>query len=224
MQVNYLTKMRIKRRRFARKLQQDFGSTSRIINLAWGLVVLGGIVECFWVSGLKHADSTLLYALTALGIIFSFSAMILACKVLEVSIAYSVFVGIGTAGVVAGEIFIFGEPFSAIKVSLIALLLFAVIALKFVSEDGKAHDEALVENLSSDLGIDNALDSALQAKRELQKGGLKCAGDLRKKDSCVENSHNEVSHNKTYRDENSHDKNSRKKDSYKEDFKKEGRK
>lgn len=194
MQVNYLTKMRIKRRKFARKLQQDFGSTNRIINLAWGLVVLGGIVECFWVSGLKHADSTLLYALTALGIIFSFSAMILACKVLEVSIAYSVFVGIGTAGVVAGEIFIFGEPFSAIKVSLIALLLFAVIALKFVSEDGKAQDEALVENLSSDLGIDNALDSALQAKRELQKGGLKCAGDLHKKDS------------------------------HKEDFKKEGRK
>lgn len=224
MQVNYLTKMRIKRRRFARKLQQDFGSTNRIINLAWGLVVLGGIVECFWVSGLKHADSTLLYALTALGIIFSFSAMILACKVLEVSIAYSVFVGIGTAGVVAGEILIFGEPFSAIKVSLIALLLFAVITLKFVSEDGKAQDEALVENLSSDLGIDNALDSALRPKRELQKGSLKCAGDLRKKDSRLENSHNEVLHNKTYRDENSHDKNSRKKDSYKEDFKKEGRK
>lgn len=216
MQVNYLTKMRIKRRKFARKLQQDFGSTNHIINLAWGLVVLGGIVECFWVSGLKHADSTLLYALTALGIIFSFSAMILACKVLEVSIAYSVFVGIGTAGVVAGEIFIFGEPFSAIKVSLIALLLFAVIALKFVSqkEDGKAQDEALVENLSSDLGIDNALDSALQAKRELQKGGLKCAGDLHKKDSYTEDSHNE----------NFCDKNSRKKDSCKEDFKKEGRK
>lgn len=226
MQVNYLTKMRIKRRKFARKLQQDFGSTNRIINLAWGLVVLGGIVECFWVSGLKHADSTLLYALTALGIIFSFSAMILACKVLEVSIAYSVFVGIGTAGVVAGEIFIFGEPFSAIKVSLIALLLFAVIALKFVSqkEDGKAQDEALVENLSSDLGIDNALDSALQAKRELQKGGLKCAGDFRKKDSRVENPHNEVSHNKNSCDESSHDENSCKKDSHKEDFKKEGRK
>lgn len=224
MQVNYLTKMRIKRRRFARKLQQDFGSTSRIINLAWGLVVLGGIVECFWVSGLKHADSTLLYALTALGIIFSFSAMILACKVLEVSIAYSVFVGIGTAGVVAGEIFIFGEPFSVIKVSLIALLLFAVIALKFVSEDGKAQDEALVENLSSDLGIDNALDSALQATRELQKGSLKCAGDLRKKDSRDENSHNEVSHNKISCDENSHDESSYKKDSLKEDFKKEGRK
>lgn len=82
----------------------------------------------------------------------------------------------------------------------------------------------MVENLSSDLGIDNALDSALQAKRELQKGGLKCAGNLDKKDSCVENSHNEVSHNENSCDENSHDENSRKKDSYKEYFKKEGRK
>ena len=211
MQVNYLTKMRLKRRKFAKKLQQDFGDTNRFTNIAWGLVVLGGIVECFWVSGLKHADSTLLYALTVLGIVFSFSAMILACKVLEVSIAYSVFVGIGTAGVVAGEIFIFGEPFSALKVSLIALLLFAVIALKFVSqrEDGKAQDEALVENLSNDLGVDNVLDSALRAKKDLQKGVLKCASDFHKEDS---------------REENPHDKNPSKENPSKEDFKKKGQK
>ena len=162
MQVNYLTKMRIKRRAFVRKLQQ---SNVNFVNIAWGLVILGGIVECFWVSGLKYANTPLLYMLTALGIAFSFGAMILACKVLEVSIAYSVFVGIGTAGVVAGEIFIFGEPFSLIKVSLIALLLFAVIALKFVSqkEDGIAQDEAIVENLASDLKINSALDSLLDS-------------------------------------------------------------
>ncbi len=110
MQINSITKMRIKRRRFAKKLKQN---NVNLTNFAWGLVVLGGIVECFWVSGLKHADSPLLYALTALGIAFSFSAMIVACKVLEVSIAYSVFVGIGTAGVVASEILIFGGIFRA---------------------------------------------------------------------------------------------------------------
>ncbi len=164
MKPNTLTKIRLKRRAFAKKLKH---SKLNFTNLAWGLVVLGGIVECFWVSGLKYANTPLLSILTALGIAFSFSAMILACKVLEVSIAYSVFVGIGTAGVVVGEILIFGEPFSLIKVSLIALLLFAVIALKFVSqkEDGVAQDEALVENLASDLKINNALDSLLDSKK-----------------------------------------------------------
>lgn len=163
MKVNSLTKMRIKRRRFAKKLQK---SNVNFANFAWGLVVLGGIIECFWVSGLKHADSPLLYTLTALGIIFSFSAMIIACKVLEVSIAYSVFVGIGAAGVVAGEILVFGEAFSALKVALIAVLLCAVITLKFISQkaDGALHDEALVEIFASDLQIDNALDKVLDAK------------------------------------------------------------
>ena len=163
MHINSITKMRIKRRRFAKKLKQN---NVNLTNLAWGLVVLGGIVECFWVSGLKHADSPLLYALTACGIAFSFSAMILACKVLEVSIAYSVFVGIGTAGVVASEILIFGEAFSALKVALIAVLLCAVIALKFISQkvDGALHDEALVESLASDLKIDNALDKVFDSK------------------------------------------------------------
>ena len=162
MQVSSITKMRIKRRRFARRLKQ---SNVNFTNLAWGLVVLGGIVECFWVSGLKHADSLTLYALTALGIAFSFTMMVLALKVLEVSVAYSVFVGIGTAGVVASEILIFDEPFSALKVGLIAILLCAVIALKFISKSAESpHDEALVENLSSDLKIDNALDSLLSSK------------------------------------------------------------
>ncbi len=165
MHINSLTKMRIKRRRFAKRLKQN---NVNLTNFAWGLVVLGGIVECFWVSGLKYADSPLLYALTALGIAFSFSAMIVACKVLEVSIAYSVFVGIGTAGVVASEILIFGEAFSALKVALIAVLLCAVIALKFISQkaDGTLHDEALVESLASDLQIDTALDKVLDSTKE----------------------------------------------------------
>ena len=45
------------------------------------------------------------------------------------------------------------------------MLLFAVIALKFVSqkEDGIAQDEAIVENLASDLKINSALDSLLDS-------------------------------------------------------------
>lgn len=58
------------------------------------------------------------------------------------------------------------EAFSALKVALIAVLLCAVIALKFISQkaDGALHDEALVESLASDLQIDTALDKVLDSK------------------------------------------------------------
>ncbi|RDU69835.1 QacE family quaternary ammonium compound efflux SMR transporter [Helicobacter aurati] len=119
-------------------------------NMAWCLVIFGGIVECFWVSGLKHADNFALYALTGIGIIISFCCAILAMKKIEVGVCYAVFVGIGTAGVVLAEMFVFGEKFSLLKISFIILLLIGVIGLKFVS---KANDNA-PNTLAKDLGLD----------------------------------------------------------------------
>lgn len=116
-------------------------------NTAWALVVIGGVVECFWVSGLKYADSVGLYLLTGLGIVFSFCAMIIACRKIEVSVAYAVFVGLGTAGVVLSEILVFGESFSILKISLIALLVVCVIGLKMISKEEQAQD-VVVENIS----------------------------------------------------------------------------
>ncbi|TQR29056.1 QacE family quaternary ammonium compound efflux SMR transporter [Campylobacter sp. MIT 99-7217] len=120
-------------------------------NLAWALVIFGGIVECFWVSGLKYANSFALYIFTGLGILISFCCMLYAMKRIEVSVAYAVFVGIGTAGVVLSEIFFFHEPFSLLKVILIAVLLFGVIGLKFTS---KEYDDDFVKEVSKDLGLD----------------------------------------------------------------------
>ncbi|MDE6886598.1 MAG: multidrug efflux SMR transporter [Helicobacteraceae bacterium] len=125
-------------------------------NLAWVLVLCGGIVECFWVSGLKYANSPFFYALTALGISFSFIAMIIACKKIEVSVAYAVFVGIGTAGVVISEIVVFNEPFSLVKISLIALLLASVIGLKLTSKEKE--ELIVVAEVTQDLGIDKILE------------------------------------------------------------------
>lgn len=120
-------------------------------NIGWTLILLGGFCEVFWVSGLKYADTLPLYALTALGIVFSFTCAILACKSVEVSIAYSVFVGIGTAGIVIAEIIVFKEEASFIKLFLIGLLLFGVIGLKVVSRQGYG-DAA--EELSKELHLD----------------------------------------------------------------------
>lgn len=123
--------------------------------MGWILILIGGICEIFWVSGLKHADTIWLYCLTGIGILFSFCCMIIAVKRVEVSIAYAVFVGIGTAGVVIAEMTIFGEEVSLLKVSLIAVLLIGVVGLKLVS---KEDDKQIAEGLSLELGLDEILE------------------------------------------------------------------
>lgn len=107
------------------------------LNFAWFLVILGGVVECFWVSGLKYSVEFWHYVLTAIGVCISFTCFLKACERLEVSIAYSVFVGIGTVGVVLNEMFVFNEPASNLKLTLIAILLLSIIGLKLVSKEVK---------------------------------------------------------------------------------------
>lgn len=146
-------------------------------NLAWGLVIAGGIVECFWASGLKYADNLLLYTLTGMGILFSFVCMVLAVKSkLEIGVVYSVFVGIGTMGIALAEIVVFNEPFSLPKIGLILLLLVGVIGLKLSTNKAEEEQEqTFVRHLSEDLGIDelqskiaNQMDASTSKDSNLQ--------------------------------------------------------
>lgn len=102
--------------------------------MGWILIILGGMIEIFWVSGLKYADSLFLYILTGIGILCSFTAMIIACRSIEVSVAYAVFVGIGTAGVVLAEMLYFGESFNIARIGLICILLIGVVGLKLTDK------------------------------------------------------------------------------------------
>ncbi|WP_367179003.1 multidrug efflux SMR transporter [uncultured Helicobacter sp.] len=124
-------------------------------NMAWFLVIIAGIIECFWASGLKYAQSMWAYNIVALGIILSFVLNLVACRVLEASTVYAVFVGIGTAGIVSSEILIFDEPFSFTKVILIFLLLCAVIGLKLSSKSIRAQDSRISQSLGSEIGLDD---------------------------------------------------------------------
>ncbi|MBZ7963563.1 QacE family quaternary ammonium compound efflux SMR transporter [Campylobacter sp. 2457A] len=105
------------------------------LNTAWLWVIFGALIECFWVSGLKYSYEIWHYCLTAIGIFISFNCFLKACKKIEISVAYSVFVGIGTAGIVIAEIAIFHEKFSILKIFFILLLLLGVIGLKFSSKE-----------------------------------------------------------------------------------------
>ncbi|HEF9353138.1 TPA: QacE family quaternary ammonium compound efflux SMR transporter, partial [Campylobacter coli] len=101
------------------------------------MVIFGGLIECFWVGGLKYSTELWQYILTIIGVCISFTLFLKACEKLEVSIAYSVFVGIGTVGVVLNEIFLFDIEVSVAKIVLIAILLLSIIGLKLISKEAK---------------------------------------------------------------------------------------
>lgn len=106
----------------------------------WLLVVVAAVFEVMWVAGLKHADSFISWAVTVIAILISFGVLIYSGKKLPTSTVYAVFVGLGTAGTVISEMVLYGEPFSWIKVGLIAVLLVGILGLKLVThEQGGDH-------------------------------------------------------------------------------------
>ncbi|MEK3723319.1 DMT family transporter [Paenibacillus sp. FSL H8-0034] len=105
------------------------------MNRYWIYVVLSGILEIVWVTGLKHSETALEWTATAAAIMISFLVIILAARRLPVGTVYAVFAGIGTSGTVVVEMLIFGEPFNVAKIMLIAVLLAGVIGLKIVTTE-----------------------------------------------------------------------------------------
>ncbi|GGN93450.1 DMT family transporter [Saccharibacillus kuerlensis] len=103
-------------------------------NRGWIYVLIGGVFEVAWVSGLKHSSNIWEWLLTLAGIALSFWLMINAAKILPIGSVYAVFTGLGTAGTVIAETVLFGEPFSLIKTLLILLLLSGVVGLKLITD------------------------------------------------------------------------------------------
>ena len=101
----------------------------------WILVFLAGLIEVGWAMGLKYASNFWMWAGVVVLIILSFYVLIIASEKLPVTTVYAVFTGIGTAGTVIVETFIFNEPFSLSKIGFIVLLLIGVIGLKLLSNE-----------------------------------------------------------------------------------------
>lgn len=106
------------------------------MNRNWLYVIFAGVLEIFWVSGLKHSSNGLGWTMTILAIAASFCLLTIASKSLPVGTLYAVFAGIGTAGTVLAEMIVFGESFSLVKVLFIATLLGGVLGLKVLSSKG----------------------------------------------------------------------------------------
>ena len=107
------------------------------MSLAWGLVVVAGLLETGFAIALKASDGfskwlpTALFAVCAVG---SFALLSTALKELPVGPAYAVWTGIGAAGTaVVGMVFL-GESTQVLKLVSIVLIVSGVVGLQLTSE------------------------------------------------------------------------------------------
>lgn len=101
----------------------------------WLYVILAGIVEILWVTGLKYSDSWFEWAGTIIMICLSFYLLIQATRTVPVATVYAIFTGIGTAGTVIVGILVFGDAFSWTKMLFLALLLVGILGLKLITPE-----------------------------------------------------------------------------------------
>ncbi|SCS71172.1 DMT family transporter [Staphylococcus caeli] len=105
--------------------------------MQWFKVILAGLIEIVWVTGLNTADSLMSWIGTFIVIIISFFLVISACKSLPVGTVYAVFVGIGAVGTVIVDMILFNDPFNSVKIALILLLVISIIGLKLTTEEAE---------------------------------------------------------------------------------------
>jgi quaternary ammonium compound-resistance protein SugE len=104
--------------------------------MAWGLLVLAGLLETAWAVGLKYTQGftrPLPSVLTVAAIVASMALLATAAKTLPIGTAYAVWVGIGAAGAALLGLVLFDEPATPGRLFFVALLLASVVGLKLTS-------------------------------------------------------------------------------------------
>ncbi|RKJ69700.1 QacE family quaternary ammonium compound efflux SMR transporter [Butyricicoccus sp. 1XD8-22] len=113
------------------------------MNKHWIKILLAALFEVLWIIGLAHSDNLWSWIGTIIAIIICNYFLLSANQVLPTGTAYTVFVGLGTAGAVISEILFFGEPINLVKIAFIFLLLIGVVGLK-LQTDKEEKEEANV--------------------------------------------------------------------------------
>mgnify|MGYP003514605098 CR=1 FL=1 len=101
--------------------------------MAWTLLVVAGIFEIIWATGLKYTDGfTRLWPSvgTVVAMAVSMICLSLAFRVIPMGTAYTVWTGIGAVGTVLLGILLFDEPKNAVRLFCITLIIVGIVGLK----------------------------------------------------------------------------------------------
>ena len=106
-------------------------------NMAWGLLLVAGLLEIVWSISMKASHGFTKHYFTAITLVaawLSFWLLGLALRQLPVGTAYAVWTGIGAVGAAILGIVIFGESLSVARVGCIALIVCGILGLKVLGE------------------------------------------------------------------------------------------
>ncbi|MFN7710690.1 MAG: DMT family transporter [Holosporales bacterium] len=100
---------------------------------SWIILVIAGICEVVWALGLKASDGLkkpFEAAVTVVFLALSFYLLGLAARKIPISIAYTVWVGIGAVGAFLGGISFFGEKVTIEQALFLIVIVICMIGLK----------------------------------------------------------------------------------------------
>ncbi|PLR96788.1 DMT family transporter [Bacillus sp. T33-2] len=104
----------------------------------WLFLFIAGIGEIIGVAGINQLNKkggVSSFLLFFAGFVLSFGFLTLAMKGIEMSTAYAIWTGIGTAGSALLGMIFFGESRSWKRIACMCMVLFAVVGLKLLSHD-----------------------------------------------------------------------------------------
>ena len=104
--------------------------------MSWIYLIIAGLLEVFWAVGLKstHGFTRLVPSLlVGSAIVGSMFLLAVAVRTIPIGTAYAVWVGIGIAGAVLADIFLFDVPVSLPRLFFVGLMAIGIIGLKLTT-------------------------------------------------------------------------------------------
>ena len=104
--------------------------------MAWGILILAGLLEVAWAIGLKRSEGltrlwpSLWTAVTMAGSVFLLG---IAMKSLPAGTAYGVWVGVGAVGTALLGIALLGEPATPGRLVSVGLIVAGIVGLKLTT-------------------------------------------------------------------------------------------
>ncbi len=103
---------------------------------AWIILLLAGLLEIVWASGLRFTDgfTRLVPSVVVLALAWiSFYLLAIAMREIPVGTAYAVWTGIGATGVALLGMLMLKEPVTASRLLFLAMIVIGIIGLKWSS-------------------------------------------------------------------------------------------
>src|SRR5690606_8080089 len=102
-------------------------------SMAWGILLLAGLLEVAWAVGLKYTEGFTRSGPTVATVAARVGSIVLlsiALRTLPLSTACAVWTGIGTLGASVAGTVLYDEPASAVRLVCIVLILAGIVGLK----------------------------------------------------------------------------------------------